>query len=120
MFNQTIAQDIQQIRDICQQLAQNERQNAQIFSNQPGMQTIAQRENQAAQQLQYCVSLCNRIEQSFVQGVGGSANFTATGAYTIGRGTAGGQSGGYSQGNTRQYGAGYNPSVFTQMMGTVR
>jgi len=59
-----LMQDIQQIRGICQQLSQNERQNAQLFSQQPGMQAIAQRESFAANQLQQCVNLCNRLEQN--------------------------------------------------------
>ncbi|TCP52761.1 hypothetical protein EV586_1074 [Tumebacillus sp. BK434] len=66
-MNQQLMQDLQQIRSICQQLSQNERQNAQMFAQNPGMQAIAQRENFAANQLQNCVSLCNRIEQSLLQ-----------------------------------------------------
>ncbi|MBX6354077.1 MAG: hypothetical protein IRZ10_12200 [Thermoflavifilum sp.] len=62
-----VLQDLQQIRTICQQLAQNERQNAQHLSTQPGLQAMAQRESFAAQQLQQCVSLCQRIEQQIAQ-----------------------------------------------------
>jgi exonuclease VII large subunit len=62
-----VLQDLQQIRSICQQLAQNERQNVQQLSVQPGLQSMAQRESFAAQQLQRCVSLCQRIEQQLTQ-----------------------------------------------------
>jgi hypothetical protein len=62
-----VMQDLQQIRSICQQLAQSERQNAQQLQAQPGLQTMAQRESFAAQQLQQCVQLCQRIEQALTQ-----------------------------------------------------
>jgi len=64
-----VFQDIQQIRQICQQLSQTENQNAQLFAQTPGMQQLSQREAFAAQQLQQVVSLCNRVEQEIAQNV---------------------------------------------------
>lgn len=62
-----ILQDVQQIRTICQQLAQVEQRNAQEFSHQPGLQAVAQQESLTAQQLQQVVSLANRVEQALIQ-----------------------------------------------------
>jgi len=66
-MNQYILQDVHQIRSIAQQVAQTERQNAQQFSQQPGLQAIAQQETFSAQQLLHVVDLTNRIEQALVQ-----------------------------------------------------
>ena len=66
-MNQFILEDVHQIRSIAQQVAQAERQNAQQFSQQPGLQAIAQQETFSAQQLQHVVDLTNRIEQALVQ-----------------------------------------------------
>ncbi|MCF8568078.1 hypothetical protein LLE49_25465 [Alicyclobacillus tolerans] len=62
-----VLQDVQQIRTICQQLAQTEQRNAQQLSQQPGLQAIAQQESVTAQQLQQVVSLANRVEQALTQ-----------------------------------------------------
>ncbi len=59
-----VLQDIAQVRSICQQLAQNERQNAQMIQQSNGNPMMAQRETQAAQQLDHCVQLCNHMEQN--------------------------------------------------------
>lgn len=66
-MNPYILQDIQQIRTICQQLAQTEQRTAQQISLQPGLQAMAQQESYNAQQLHQVVSLAGRIEQTLVQ-----------------------------------------------------
>lgn len=48
---------IQQVRSIVQQLAAQERQNAQILANQ-----LAQKERQAAEMLQQCITLCDQMQ----------------------------------------------------------
>lgn len=66
-MNPYILQDIQQIRTICQQLAQTEQGHAQHFSQQPALQAWAQQENFVAQQLHQVVALASRAEQSLIQ-----------------------------------------------------
>lgn len=97
---QFITQDIQQIREICQQLAQNERLNAQFLA-QAGMQTMVQRETFASHQLQLCVNLCNQIEQTMSQAIyGGYTDYNASTGFSN-------QSSGYNS---------VNNAVLNQMM----
>ncbi|MDQ0189475.1 hypothetical protein JI721_01300 [Alicyclobacillus cycloheptanicus] len=112
---------IQQIRSIAQQLAAQEQQNAQILASQ-----LAQKERNAAQLLQQCIQLCDQLQyqlsnQMNTQSSGygteyGHANFGVSAVLQADR-NAWNNSSAYGQQSHFQGGAGgsssFQPTQFT-------